>query len=152
MKISRGRMLIVKLCVLSFTLPSLCQNAQQLASRFKTVSAYELRTGILMLAKFDADGQICQATITPVAAESAKSAADIPQRLADELIEEIVPMDMRGAPERFFDPDSTVAGGVYEVKMNYALVTVEEIGFYSVDPQQETIQRIVLRWRKRECN
>jgi hypothetical protein len=106
----------------------------------------------LLLAKFDPSGQICEATIRPVAAaESVKSAAGLSERLADELIEEVVPVSVRGAPERFLDPDSTVAGGVYEVKTNYALVTVEKVGFYSEEPQQEAIQRVVVRWRKREC-
>jgi hypothetical protein len=152
MMVPRRRVLIGKLFMVFFTLPSLCQNAQDLASRFKTVSAYELRPGILLLAKFDPSGQICEATIRPVAAaESVKSAAGFSERLADELIEEVVPVSVRGAPERFLDPDSTVAGGVYEVKTNYALVTVEKVGFYSEKPQQEAIQRVVVRWRKREC-
>jgi hypothetical protein len=152
MKISCRRLLIGKLFVIFVTLPSLCQSAQQLASRFRTVSAYELRPGILMLSKFDPSGQICEATIEPVAvAESVKSAPVLSERLADELTEEIVPVGVRGAPERFLDPDSTVAGGVYEVKMNYALVTVEKVGFYSEAPKHEAIQMVVIKWRKREC-
>ena len=142
MKISCRRLLIGKLFVIFVTLPSLCQSAQQLASRFRTVSAYELRPGILMLSKFDPSGQICEATIEPVAvAESVKSAPVLSERLADELTEEIVPVGVRGAPER----------GVYEVKMNYALMTVEKVGFYSEAPKHEAIQMVVIKWRKREC-
>jgi hypothetical protein len=133
---------------------SVGQTAQQLASRFPALTAYEIRPGVLMLSKFDTKGEICEAIVEPLrqGSSSKTQRLTLSDKIADEIIQEIVPVESRGASSgRFFDPDSTVAGGVYELKTNYEFVTIEKMGNVPQSTGDETIQVIRITWRKRSC-
>jgi len=99
-----------------------------------------------MLSKFDSKGEICEATIQPIAGDEVKTSSTVlSQHVVDLLVDEVAPPSERGRRERFLDPDSTVAGGVYRMKTNYALVTVETVGFFSETPTSETVQFVVIK-------
>jgi hypothetical protein len=130
------------------------QTAQELASRFPVLSAYQIRPGILMLSRFDSKGQICEAIVEPIrqGSKSKTQQLTLSNKLADELIEEIAPVDLRGASSgRFFDPDSTVAGGIYELKTNYEFVSIEKMGNVPQEAGDDTIQVVRITWTKRSC-
>jgi hypothetical protein len=130
------------------------QTAQQLASRFRALSAYEIRPGVFMFSKFDTKGQRCEAIVEPLrqGSDSKTQHLTLSNKLADELIEEIAPVESRGAASRFLDPDSTVAGGVYELKTNYKFVSIEKMGNFPQNPADDTIQVIRITWTTRSCS
>jgi hypothetical protein len=130
--------------------PGFAQTPQQLGSRFTPVLAYWLRPGILMLTRFDATGQICEALIEPVK-EGTSKAERISDGVADEVIEEVVPAESRGKESRYLDPDSTVAGGVYKVKSNFEFVNIEKMGNVPQSQREDTIQVIRITWTQRTC-
>jgi hypothetical protein len=135
------------------TQASVGQTAQQLASQYQALNAYEIRPGVLMISKFDTGGQICEALVQPLRVGSASKAQQLPfsGKLADQLAEEIAPLETRGTADRFFDPDSTVAGGLYELKTNYKFVSIEKFGAFSEDDRRGTIQVLRIIWTKRTC-
>ena len=146
------KVLAITFAMLTFLFESgLAQTAQQLGAQFAPAEAYWLRPGILMLAKFDSRDEICEALIEPV--KEGKSKADrIPEKVADELIEKVAPVQSRGESQsRFLDPDSTVAGGVYNVKNNFKFVSIEKMGNVPRTNQEDTIQAIRITWTKRVC-
>lgn len=132
---------------------SVGQTAQQLASRFRALTVYEIRPGVLMLSKFDTKGQICEAVVEPLrqGSDSKTQQLTLSSKLADELIQEIAPVESRGAASRFLDPDSTVAGGVYELKSNYEFVSIEKMGNFPQNSGDDTIQVVRITWTKRSC-
>ena len=144
---------IVMLSFVCISNVSPAQTAQQLASRFRAVTAYEIRPGILMLSKFDRGGQICEAIVEPLrqGSDSKTQQLTLSNKLADELAEEIVPVEFRGAAARFFDPDSTVAGGVYQLKTNYEFVSIEKMGNVPQNAGDDTIQVVRIKWTNRTC-
>jgi hypothetical protein len=145
---------IVFLCLGCLLNVSSGQTAQQLAARFPAVAAYQIRPKILMLSKFDSKGQICEAIVEPLR-EGARSKTQrlvMSEKLADELLQEIVPNDSRGASlSPFLDPDSEAAGGVYLTKTNFELVSIEKMGNFPQDAGEDTIQVLRITWTKRTC-
>src|SRR5437588_2590527 len=145
----RGSMVraFVKLAVLasvSVAIPGVGQTAADLAGKYPAVSAYEVRPGVLLTAKYAENGQVCELVLearhyqTPGKVELSSI---IPPKLEDSLIDELVPMAERGEPKHrwsnkepkdaWVDPDSFSAGGVSYVKRSYENVTVEEHGYYT---------------------
>ena len=131
--------------------PSLAQTAQQLGTRFTTVNAYQGGPGSRMLTKFDARGEICEALIEPVK-EGTSKADRISEKVADEVIEQVVPLKSRGRSQGpYLDPDSTVAGGVYKLKSNFEFVSIEKMGNVPTSDRDDKIQVIRITWTKRTC-
>ena len=131
--------------------PTFAQTAQQLGTRFSPVKGYWLRPGILMLTKFDSEGQLCEALIEPLK-EGTSKADRISDKLADQLLEQVVPVVSRGESQKFLDPDSTVAGGVYDVKVNFKFVSIEKMGNVPESSQEDTIQVIRITLAGRTCS
>jgi hypothetical protein len=128
--------------------PLLAQSKKDLADRYKPVSAYEIRPGILMLAEFDAEGEVCEVTLaTNFDASGGRNAAtDLTNELADELVDELSPASVRGPAHEWLNPDSTVAGGSYFDKKDYENVSVERYGTVG-----EGLRVLKIIWMKRRC-
>jgi hypothetical protein len=157
--------------------PVFGQTAAELSAKYPPVSAYEIRPGILMTAKYADDGQVCEMVLevrhyrTP---EKVELSSVIQPKLELGLIDELVPTAERGEPihrwsnkepkDSWVDPDSFSAGGMSYVKRSYKNVTVEEYGYYQChqgahsSKSKEQVncgeggdEAIVIRWRKRAC-
>jgi hypothetical protein len=173
----RGFAKLVVLASVSAAIPGLGQTAADLAGKYPVVSAYEVRPGVLLTAKYAEDGQACELVLearhyqTPAKIELRST---IPPKLEDTLIDELVPMSERGEPKRrwsnkeprdaWVDPDSFSAGGVSYVKRSYENVTIEEHGYYvchenprstkskdKLDCSEGGDEVVVIRWTKRTC-
>jgi hypothetical protein len=166
----------VILVFLSSRIPALGQSAADLAAKYPSLSAYEVRPGILMTAKYTEDGQVCEMVLearhyqTP---QNIDFGSVIPAKLEDRLIDELVPTSERGEPKHrwsnkepkdaWVDPDSFIAGGRSYTKRSYENVTVEEHGYYAchenpyskpkgnLDCSEGGDEVVVIRWTKRSC-
>jgi len=144
--------LVINFIVCMFLLDSsFAQTAQQLGARFTPAKAYWLSPGILMLTRFDPSVEICEALIEPMKENGAKPET-MSEKIADEMIEQVAPLESRGESEsRYLDPDSAVGGGVYNLKSNFKFVSVEKMGNVSRSNREDTIQVIRVTWTKRTC-
>src|SRR5580765_8652768 len=80
------------------------QSANDLTAKYPVVTAYEVRPGILMTAKYAQDGQVCEMGLetrhqTPKKIDLGSS---IPRELVKQLIDELVPVAQRGKPTNQF--------------------------------------------------
>lgn len=131
------------------------QTADDLASKYPVVSAYEVRPGILMTAKYAADGQACEITLekrheTP---KKIDLGSTIPRDQIKQLIDELVPPSERGNPTKRYlkgDSESTIGGGVVDTESDYENVSIKIIGTTSssCDSGDEVV---TIRWKKRTC-
>jgi hypothetical protein len=155
---------------------ALGESSPTLGAKYPSVSAYEVRPGILMTAKYTEDGQVCEMVLetrhyqTP---QNIDFGSVIPAKLEDRLIDELVPTSERGEPKHrwsnkepkdaWVDPDSFIAGGRSYTKRSYENVTVEEHGYYAchenpyskpkgkLDCSEGGDEVVVIRWTKRRC-
>lgn len=154
------------------------QTAADLAAKYPSVSAYEVRPGILMTAKYAADGRICELVLEPrhyQAGDGVDLEVVFPSELEKQVIDELVPPVERGEPihrwskkepkDSWLDPDSYMAGGVSYYKRSYENVSIEQHGYYRCHDNQTTKKTdgkldcseggdevVVIRWTKRTCS
>jgi len=130
------------------------QTSYDLAAKYPTVAAFEVRPGILMTAKYAADGQVCEMTLEKQhrkAAEEIDLSSTIPSKLIDELTDELVPEAERGpATSRWLDMDSSVAGGVSDTKRSFENVSIETVGSTSQSCNGGD-EVVIVRWKQRTC-
>lgn len=81
--------------------------------------------------------------------ESIDMGSVIPKKVEDEVLEELVPTNIRGAESKWLDPDSFVAGNAYELKKDYENVSIEKDGSLS-DSSGDGV--IIIRWKNRGCD
>jgi hypothetical protein len=148
------------------------QTASELAAKYPPVSAYEIRPGVLLTARYSGDGQVCEMVLEARHYRSPEKVdlnSDIAPKLQKQLVDELVPASEKGEPKgRWLDRDSYMAGGVSYTKHSYENVTIEEHGHYSckdtaVDQEKAASQApssmscdggnevVVIRWTKRVC-
>ena len=99
-----------------------------------------------MTTNFGEDGQICEAVIARVPTEAGDPIA-LTDRVADELLDEVVPASRRGkARGETLNPDSYIAGGVFFIKKDYSLVSIERSGHIN-----GAIDSVKIVWRRKTC-
>lgn len=124
------------------------QTSDNLAAKYPSISAYRVRPGLLMTARFAGDGQVCEMVLerryTP---DQTDADSTIPSKLEDQLIDELVPTAERGssATGRWLN-NSFVAGGVTHRERDFENVLIEIDGTVSGGDKV-----IVIHWKKRTC-
>lgn len=169
----------ILVALVAFLIPVLgwTQTAADFATKYPPVSAYEVRPGILMTAKYAEDGQICQMVLEPRHYQSGNNVdlhTVIPAEQEKQVLDELVPPPERGEPKNrwsnrapkdsWVDPDSYVAGGVSYIKRSYENVSIEQHGYYrcqdnppskkansNLDCSEGGDEAVVIRWTKRSC-
>lgn len=147
--------LLLALCVTIFAAVAvLGQTSDELAAKYPVVSAYQVRPGILMTAKYADDGQVCEMTIEKrhySARREVDLSSNIPSKLIDQLTDDLVPETERGpATSRYLSDDSYVAGGVSYIKRDFEKVSIEIHGSTS-ESCNGGDEVVVIRWKKRAC-
>ncbi|WP_348265166.1 hypothetical protein P8935_11630 [Telmatobacter sp. DSM 110680] len=66
--------------------------------RYKTVEAYEIRTGVLMMPRYALDGQVCEIGLQKriYSPEVVRLDAELERKQIDDLVDELVPAEERG--------------------------------------------------------
>jgi hypothetical protein len=124
-----------------------------LAVRFNKLVLFQVRPGTVALPTFAADGSVCRLEIEKVQQfESESTAPDhiIPDYLVSKLVDEVVPPNERGKPNKYLSTESWVAGGAAFIKQDYENVSVGVYGTSIVDGPNGATQ-IVITWRNRTC-
>ncbi len=123
------------------------QTSGNLAAKYPVVSAYQVRPGILMTAKYTDDGQVCEMTLerryTP---DQTDADSNIPGKLEDQLIEELAPTAERGSATSRWLKNSYIAGGVTHAERDFENVLIEIDGTVSAGDKI-----VVIHWKKRTC-
>ena len=165
------------LTILTVAVAAWGQTAADLAAKYPSVSAYEVRPGILMTAKYAADGQICEMVLEPRHYQSGNNVdleTVLPAEQERQVLDELVPASERGEPKNrwskrepkdsWLDPASYMAGGVSYFKRSYENVSIEQHGYYrchdnpnakktngKLDCGEGGDEVVVVRWTKRSC-
>jgi hypothetical protein len=129
------------------------QTSYDLAAKYRQVTTYEVRPGILMTADFGADGQVCEMVLQTNHYEPERIVlgSGISTKLENEVLEELVPADERGhETSKWLDPDSFVVDNAYEIKQDYENVSVETDGGISQSCSSGD-EVIIIRWKHRGC-
>lgn len=140
------------------------QTPGELAAKYPVVSAYEVRPGILMTARYAADGQVCQMVLETRhyhRADEIDLGSTIPTKLEDRLIDELVPENERGKPTKSRWLNGDVGGGVTYTKRDFENVSIEVHGSYSCREKKSSKGQlscdtggdevVVIHWKKRTC-
>src|SRR5437867_687452 len=89
------------------------QTALDLSAKYPAVNAYEVRPGVLMTAKYAANGQACEMTLQRYYSPKQTDAdSTISAKLEDELINELAPEVERGPAASKWLRNSFTSGGI----------------------------------------
>lgn len=123
------------------------QTSDNLAAKYPAISAYEVRPGILMTAKYAGDGQVCEMVLerryTP---DQTDADSTIPGKVEDQLTDELAPTVERGTATSRWLKNSYVAGGVTHTERDFENVLIEIDGTVSAGDKI-----VVIHWKKRTC-
>jgi hypothetical protein len=123
------------------------QTSDNLAAKYPAISAYEVRPGILMTAKYAGEGQVCEMVLERrYSPDQTDADSIIPGKLEDQLIDELVPTAERGSATSRWLNNSFVAGGVTHRERDFEKVLIEIDGTVSAGDKI-----VVIRWKKRTC-
>jgi len=87
------------------------QTASDLSLNYPAISAYKVRPGILMTAKYAEDGQVCEMILQRrYMPDQTDADSTISPEVGKKLIDELVPAAERGPESRWLGKDSFVAG------------------------------------------
>jgi hypothetical protein len=128
-------------------------------SKYKTVEAYEVRPGILMIPSYTADGHVCEIGLEKRLYSPQRISLDagLSRKEIEQIVDELAPDDERGSKTK-------AHLGLDEVsRIGQALVTTSEyenisILIYSAVVPTSTTQGVVtddvaakIRWNNRKC-
>jgi hypothetical protein len=152
---TRKRLVTYGLVLLLFaTLGVKGQTENQLKTRLKTVTAFEIRPAINVFPAFAKDGNVCRMVVEKRRFSDPADAdpeATIPNALANQLVDELVPASERGkALSPYLSSESFVAGGASFIKKDYENVSVAMFGSL-VEGKASGTRVIVINWSRRTC-
>ena len=123
------------------------QTSDNLAAKYPVVSAYKVRPGILMTAKYAEDGQVCEMVLQRhYTSDQTDADSTIPAELEDQLVDELAPPVERGPATSRWLKNSYVAGGVTHTERDFENVLIEIDGTASAGDKV-----VVIHWKKRTC-
>jgi hypothetical protein len=112
------------------SVPALGQNSADFEAKYgPPIKAFEVRPGVLMTARYAADGRVCEMVLerqnTP--GPSVKLTSILEERLVEELIDELVPVAERGERSRFYGL-TLLSGRSGQTNYSYEKVTIALVG------------------------
>ena len=123
-------------------------------SRYKSVEAYEVRPGILMMPRYAEDGQVCEITLEKhhYSSGTANLGSTIPRETFMELVDELVPQSERGQQTMNFGKEymSAYGGNGVTTFAEYENVSIRIAGIASPRTIAGDIVGII-QWKKKTC-
>src|SRR5690348_11764587 len=96
------------------------QTASDLSLKYPAISAYKVRPGILMTAKYAEDGQVCEMILQRrYMPDQTDADSTISPKVEKKLIDELAPGAERGPESKWLGQDSFVAGGVTHIEKDF---------------------------------
>lgn len=148
----KKRQIVASGILLLVTSIAAAQSKADLTAKYQTLATYQVRPGMVMFVAFSDTGQACEVTIKRDEAIQSSEAAKgaFSDQLADQLVDELAPVSVRGQPSKFLSPHSYVAGGAFLLKQDFENVTVEKSG-NTGDGPTGGLQVLRIIWTKRSC-
>ncbi|MGD0735264.1 MAG: hypothetical protein ABR976_08965 [Terracidiphilus sp.] len=128
-------------------------------SKYKTVEAYEIRPGILMMPSFGADGQVCEIGLERrrYSPEVIRLDSDIPDKDLNEIVDELAPDDERGPRSEGvlgYDLTLTDGGGMTTIR-DYENVSIDIFSHVLNNSRRntriESNVAVTIKWKNRKC-
>jgi len=126
-------------------------------SGFKSVEAFEVRPGILMMPRYADDGKVCEIGLQKrlYFPEKVSVDGDLSRDEIEQAFEELVPVSERG-PELpgFHAHPMSEAGNTITTTTEYENVSLEIVGKMLPSKRHEVIEETVvgiIRWKNRKC-
>ena len=150
-----------KLIGLAFAAMLLLPSANPVHSTFvkyKAVEAYEIRPGILMMPRYSADGQVCEIGLEGrhYSSETIRLDPSLTRKEVDQIFEELVPPNERGAKPKGFERDLITQVG-HGITTN---IEFENVSFQIFSQELPTSRRheiaisdiaATVHWKSRKC-
>lgn len=126
-------------------------------SGLKTVEAYEIRPGILVMPRYAADGQVCEIGLQKrlYSPERVNVDDDLSRDEIERAFDELVPVSERGPKLPGFraHPMSQV-GNTITTSTEYEHVSLEIVGKVMPSKRHEVVEKTVvaiIHWKDRKC-
>jgi hypothetical protein len=132
--------------------------AREKYAKYKSIEAYEIRPGILMMPRYSADGQVCEIGLEKLHYSTEKIMLDssLSRQAINQIFDELVPSDERGPR-----PQNPIARGMDYLSGNswvsdeeYENVSIQIYGGASSASKTGTTADGVaatLKWKNRKC-
>ena len=127
-------------------------------AKYKTVEAYEIRPGILMMPSYSDDGQVCKIGLEKVhySPELIRLDPSLSREEIDQVYEELVPADERGPRSKGFERDLIIIDGPgMTTNIEYENVSIQ-ISSHVLRASRKnmavnTIAATII-WKQRKCH
>ena len=123
-------------------------------SRYKSVEAYEVRPGILMMPQYTEDGQICEITLERhhYLNGTAYLGSTIPRETFIDIVDELAPKSERGRQTMNFGKEymSAYGGNSVTTFADYENISIEISGIASPSVSAGDIVGVI-EWKKQAC-
>lgn len=140
-------------CVLILFVVACASQAGEL-KKYKTVEAYEVRPGILMMPKYAQDGRVCEIGLQRrhYSPEEIILDSAISRKELEQVLEELVPVSERGSRIQDFGANlATISGTGVATNTAYENVSIKYYARSVSDPLPTDIV-VTVRWKNRKCN
>lgn len=126
------------------------QTSADLSAKYRQITSYEVRPGVIMTPKYAAGGQVCEMVLEKrqKTEKSVVFGAAFSEKEIKELLAELVPETERG---RNLGPvNGTVDGDFVTIEYVYENVIVRVYGIIRPTPSGDTV--MLITWPKRVCS
>jgi len=125
-------------------------------AKYKSVEAYEVRPGLLMLPTYSADGQVCEIGLEALhySPELIRLDSTLSPKEIDQVFDELVPADERGPRSKDFPGDLiTRDGGSLTMYTNFQNVLIQIYANATPRRGGNIVDEVVatLKWKNRKC-
>ena len=131
---------------------------KQQFAKYRTVEAYEVRPGILMMPRYTPDNEVCEIGLQRLgySPELIRVDSSLSRKEIDQTLDELVPADARGKPSNSpADGLITEGGQSMAMSMDYENVLIEIYGATAPSGHKgaTTTNEVVatIKWKKRTC-
>jgi len=127
-------------------------------SKYKTVEAYEIRPGILMMPSYSDDGQVCEIGLQKLhySPEMIRLDSSLSREEIDRILEEPVPADERGPRSKDFKRELiTIVGPEMTTDTEYENVSIQiHSHVLHASRKSEVVDDIAatIKWKNRKCH
>jgi hypothetical protein len=150
------RLICTVMAVMLFS-PSFNATREDFA-KYKTVEAYEVRPGFLMMPTYSADGHVCEIglELRHYSPKLVRLDSDLSGSEINQILEEVVPDSERGP--KVEDPVGTLitrSGNSIITNIDYEYVAEQVYSVVTSRPNKKPVvfenRAAVIRWKNREC-
>jgi hypothetical protein len=125
--------------------------------KYKTIEAYEIRPGILMMPRYSADQQVCEIGLQNLHYSPGMIRLDssLSRKEIDQIVEELVPASEKGPRAKDFEGTLVTQGGhSLTTNTDYENVSIQIYSDASPGQGGITVDDVLatIKWKNRKCH